>query len=104
MIFLNNMYAETAEKLSSKSLSEVSKAIGQKWKKLTDSQKKPFEDASAKDAKRHEREMKQFTKLGYFTNSDGIKSTDADLTTRSFKEHVTVPKRRMKIYAAYVKN
>ena len=47
--------------------------------------------------------MKQFTKLGYFINSDGIKSTDVDLTTRSFKDHVTLPKRRIGPFSAFVK-
>ena len=48
--------------------------------------------------------MKQFEKFGYFINDDGVKSTDVDLTTRTFKNNVTLPKSRISTYNAYIRH
>lgn len=42
---------------------------------MTDKDKQPFVKLHDLDIKRHEKEMKEFNKFGYFHNSDGIKST-----------------------------
>lgn len=51
------------------------KANGEQWGKLTDEEKKPYIEMNAKDIQRYERECNQLKELGYFTNSDGVKST-----------------------------
>lgn len=42
---------------------------------MTDKQKEPFVKLQEKDKIRHSKETNQFKELGYFINSDGIKST-----------------------------
>jgi hypothetical protein len=41
---------------------------------------------------RHEKEKNDFNKLGYFIDSDGIKSTDLMLSNPKFKKDVVLPK------------
>lgn len=103
-MFTNKNREKMVEKLQTAAVVDVSKALGQEWNSMTDAQKKPFVDASAKDVKRYERETKQFEKHGYFINADGVKSSDVELTTRTFKNHVTLPKKRIRSFAAFVKH
>jgi len=56
-------------------LTDIAKKNGEAWKKLTEDQKKPYEALHQKDIKRHEKEMKEFNELGYYTNAEGVKST-----------------------------
>jgi len=62
------------------------------WKSLKEEDKKPFIQLSEQDKKRHEKEMNDFDKLGYFIDSDGVKSTDLMLSNPKFKKHVVMPK------------
>ena len=55
---------------------EVSKLVSQKWGAMTDAQKKPYEDKNAADKKRHEQQLEELNKKGYFMLDDGRKSTD----------------------------
>lgn len=43
---------------------------------MTDSKKTKYVKMHEQDVKRHEKEMKELDTKGYFTNSEGIKSTD----------------------------
>ena len=55
---------------------EVSKLVSEKWGAMTQAQKKPYEDKNAVDKKRHEQQLEELKKKGYFMLQDGIKSTD----------------------------
>ena len=57
-------------------MGEVSKAVSDKWGSMTDAQKQPYEDRSAADKKRQEKQLEELNKKGYFTLDDGSKSTD----------------------------
>jgi len=70
-----HFYLESAKKYPDFSMCEISKKTGEDWKKLSDDQKKKYESLKLKDGVRFEREMKEFNEKGFFTNSDGIKST-----------------------------
>lgn len=56
-------------------ITEIAKMNGEQWAKLTPEQKAPFDKMNADDILRHEKETKQLKDLGYFINSDGVKST-----------------------------
>ena len=43
---------------------------------MSEEEKKPFILQSEQDRKRFEKEMSEFEKLGYFTDQNGVKSTD----------------------------
>lgn len=57
-------------------LPEASKESTEIWKKMEDSEKKPYEDLSLKDRKRHDKETEEFDNKGYFTLPDGTLSCD----------------------------
>jgi len=52
------------------------KKIAEKWRGLTDKQKKKYEALSQKDKARYDDQMAQLKKDGYFMTEDGTKSTD----------------------------
>ena len=45
---------------------------------MTDDQKKKYEEIKQKDTERYLKEMDEFQKTGFFTNSDGINSKFMD--------------------------
>ena len=45
---------------SANGVTDVAKAIGAQWGKLSDKQKAPYQKQNAKDKKRYEKEMKQY--------------------------------------------
>merc|ERR1712164_86645 len=47
-------------KLDSSKVAEVSKKAGEIWRKMTDAQKKPFEDKNAKAKEQYEKEMASY--------------------------------------------
>ena len=62
------------------------------WKSLKEEDKKPFIQLAEQDKKRNEKEKLDLKKLGYFIDSDGVKSTDLMLSNPKFKKHVVLPK------------
>jgi len=48
----------------------------EKWANLTDNEKKKYDDLAAKDIQRHDNQMAQLRKNGFFITEDGVKSTD----------------------------
>jgi magnesium-transporting ATPase (P-type) len=45
------------------------------WNKLSDKDKEPYVKLQEKDQKRYEKQLKEWTKEGYFTLADGTKSS-----------------------------
>ena len=52
---------------------------------------------------RQEKEKSEFEKLGYFTDVNGVKSTDLILKKPKFFDHVVKPKLNRKPFAFYFK-
>merc|ERR1719215_1498685 len=59
--FLEKMRPEFAKQCTGKAASAVSKMAGEKWKTLSATEKKPYEDAYAKKKKEYEEAMKAYT-------------------------------------------
>ena len=59
---------------------------------------------SDKEKARHKKEMDEYEKKGYFTNSDGVKSTSIipENNKIKFLDHVVVPKKPMTNYMFYI--
>ena len=57
----------------------------------------------AKDKQRYDKEVKQLTELGYFINSEGVKSTDLDKkgNVKEFAEGTVLPKKVKSAYMFY---
>lgn len=47
------------------------------WNKMTEAEKKPYNDMNAKDKARQEKQAAELKKHGYYTLEDGSKSTDS---------------------------
>ena len=54
------------------------------WKELAEDKKLKYVNLSVKDKKRYKKEMDEMKTKGYFTNKDGVKSTET-LTSGAFK-------------------
>ena len=63
----------------------MSKA-GQLWGKLSDSEKKTYNDMHDADVKRYEKQLKEWKEKGYYMMEGGIKSTDAVDSKKKKKE------------------
>ena len=55
---------------------DILKQCGETWTLITDEEKEKYVKMADKDKDRHDREIDQLHELGYFVNSEGIKSTD----------------------------
>lgn len=75
-------------------ISDIGKQSGEEWKKLTDSQKQKYEKLNLQDKSRYQKEMKEFEKTGFFTNSDGVNSKYLSKTHRviEFPKDTVMPK------------
>lgn len=62
--------------LKTSKCSEAAKLLGEKWQKLSDSDKKIYFDMAKTDGLRHDKQVKELKELGYFFHEDGSKSTD----------------------------
>jgi len=85
-------------------ITEIAKLNGEHWGKLTDAEKKPFEKMQQEDLKRFEKETQQFHELGYFINSDGIKSTFLTKKGKAqeFEIGTVMPKKVSSAYMLYL--
>lgn len=86
-------------------IGDVAKINGEEWGKLTEEEKKPFYEMNAKDIKRQEKELKQLAELGYFVNSDGIKSNLLSKKGKvlDFPEGTVMPKKIATGYMVFFK-
>lgn len=75
MFFLKECH-EKREKGKGIPATGVAKEIGEKWAAMSEKEKQPYELLQAKDKDRHEKEMADLKKNGFFVNKDGVKSTD----------------------------
>lgn len=86
------------------SITQLAQESGKLWNEMSDEQKRPFFELQEADRRRYNREMKEFEELGYFVNSQGVKSTDIALCKPKFKKDVVMPKKVCTPYSHYVKS
>ena len=55
---------------------EINTDCLKRWSKMTEAQKKKFTDLNAQDKLRHEKQLTDLKKNGFFVLADGSKSTD----------------------------
>ena len=66
-------------------IGEVSKLVSEKWGAMTEAQKQPFDKKNEADKKRHEQQLEELNKKGYFMLEDGSKSTDVSNVQKKLK-------------------
>jgi len=91
---------EKKGKLSNKEFADINSVD---WKNLSAEDRKPYDEMVMKDKERYEKELKQLGELGYFINSDGIKSTELDRKgkVKEFPEGTVMPKKTRSAYMYY---
>lgn len=57
-LWQNDKRAGIKEKNPDKKIGELAKIMGEEWKKISDKEKKKYEDMAAKDKERYEKELK----------------------------------------------
>lgn len=70
---------------------EITKKSSQDWKNLTYEQRSKYEKLSVVDQQRYNKQLDDLRKNGFFTNEDGVKSTD--MVFKPKKTPVRKPKR-----------
>lgn len=75
-------------------ITELTKKVAERWGKMSEKDKQPYVKLHQESQARYEKEMKQFKELGYFINSDGIKSTFLTRKgkAKEFEEGTVMPK------------
>ena len=76
MFFSINKQKEVRQKNPDVPSTEVAKIMGKQWAKFSEKQKAPYHCQAQKDLVRFDKETKELMEFGFFTNQDGIKSTD----------------------------
>jgi len=67
---------KSMEKFKGLGFGERTKVVGESWAKLNEEQKAEYVKRSEDDKKRHEKELKQLEKKGFFKDKDGKDSRD----------------------------
>ena len=57
-------------------ITQFTKVISEKWKTMTEEEKKKYTDMHNKDVERHENQYKELREKGFFMTADGVKSSD----------------------------
>lgn len=60
--------------------------VSKEWNAMTDKQKAPFEALHAKDQLRQKKEEAHLVEHGWFTNEEGVKSTDIEKKVKKEKK------------------
>lgn len=104
LYFANEKYKTQKLENPDLKVTEIMRNNGEAWKKLTEEQKKPFEKLHQEDVVRHEKEMKEFNELGYYTTADGIKSTfmTRKHKVQEFEKGTVMPKKVTTGYIYFV--
>jgi hypothetical protein len=104
MFYNVEIYQAIKAKNPDAKITEISKMIGEQWSQLKENEKIKWVNLANKDKIRHEKELSQLQTKGYFTNSDGVKSTDIMQKKFKYPEGTVMPKRPAAAYQIYVKD
>jgi hypothetical protein len=78
-MFFNTEYAGKVRKENpGLSMGDAFKQAGAKWGTMSEKEKAPFEKMASEDKIRHEKQLAEREKKGYFTLADKTKSTDPE--------------------------
>lgn len=104
--FANQNRSKVMKEQPTLKITEVAKLNGEHWAKLTEEERAPFNKLNAEDIARHEKETKQLNELGYFINSDGVKSTLLSKKGKvlDFVEGTVMPKKTATSYMCFFKS
>ena len=102
MFFLADIRADVTKKNPEAKNTEIVKLMAAKWNAATDSQKAKYKKLAAADVVRHEKEVAQYEKKGWFTNAKGEKSTDLFKPTLS--DDVVKPKKATTAFMCFANN
>lgn len=86
LCFFKSYHAENKGKTEHVVATETAKLISQAWAALSPEQKEKYDALSRQDRERHEDQIKQLKKNGYFMTEDGTKSTDLPQKTKRTKK------------------
>ena len=84
-------------------ITQITIKISEEWKLMTDQQKRKYFKMSQEDKERFEKETEQLNRLGYFVDSNGVKSTDIKPDLKMFSSCTVKPKRNLSALCFYVK-
>lgn len=93
--FTNEIRASVRQEFPEASLGNVSQIIGERWRKLTDSQKQPYVEIAAQDKVRYEREMSTYVPPPM---------EEEPSKTKRKKKDPNAPKRAMSAFFWYAKD
>jgi len=68
---------------------------------MTEQQKQKYHKMAEQDRIRHQNEIEQLNKLGYFVNKDGVKSTDILPELKHFPKNTVMPKGPMSAFTCF---
>lgn len=68
---------------------------GQKWNEMTPAEKQTYDDLSAKDKSRYEKQLKSFETNGFYILEDGSKSTDEKNLPAAYKRQLSKAKQSL---------
>jgi len=61
------------------------KKCAETWKTLSDKDKAPYVATAEEDKKRHDKELEEYKKTGFFTNKDGVHSSKLQVKIKKKK-------------------
>lgn len=85
MCFITKYLKSARENDASISNGECVKKGAAIWNELNEEAKKEYVEASKLDETRHQREMDEFSKTGYFINKNGVNSKDVEPKLKKVK-------------------
>jgi len=69
------------------------------WKALDDAKKAPYEKKAKEDEERYQKQMKELETKGFFTNTDGVKSSEMECDAKKkYGKDIVMPKKVMSAY------
>ena len=75
-MFTIHAQSQIKEQFPTLTLCEQSKKKGELWAAMSDEEKQPYNTLAQRDVERFDREVLELRTQGWFTNKDGVKSTD----------------------------
>ena len=85
-LYLGEMREKVKKENPDMSMCQQSKLIAEKWKALTEDDKKKYQDLSAKDKERYEKQKKEFEETGKFTPQSDMEAKNTEESDNDQKD------------------